>query len=95
MFTKTRADQVKAAGAAIYVVGFGVCGAEDNQLPTSTYCSHIGNADTDTIADQRLLKCIAGSSGGTNDHYFRANTAADLPGIFTQIAQRIAFRLVK
>ena len=81
----------------IYVVGFGVCGNEDNAIPGSSYCSsaNIGNSSPDTVADQRLLKCIASSSAGTNDHYFRANTATDLPGIFSTIAQTIAFRLIK
>jgi hypothetical protein len=100
--TKTRADALKTAGAEIYVVGFGVCGSEDNTLPktaagalTANYCGNIGNNNPDTVADQRLLKCIASSSNGTNDHYFRANTATDLPGIFSAIAQQIAFRLIK
>jgi Flp pilus assembly protein TadG len=100
--TLTRAAQMKAAGVEIFVVAFGVCGADDSKSPataagalTPNYCGNIGNADTDTIADQRLLKCLASSSGGTNDHYFRANAATELPGIFSTIAQNIAFRLVK
>lgn len=99
-FAKAKADALKAAGAEIYVVGFGVCGAEDNKIWDSasnpTYCtSDLGNSNPDTIADQRLLKCVASSSAGTNDHYFRASTATDLPGIFSKIAQAIAFRLIK
>ncbi|HXH24863.1 MAG TPA: hypothetical protein VNI78_06410 [Vicinamibacterales bacterium] len=42
-----------------------------------------------------MAKCIASSTPGTNDHFFRANTATELPGIFNQIAQQIAFRLIK
>ena len=95
MFAKARADALKTAGAEIYVVGFGVCGTEDNSTPTTSYCSNIGNSSPDTVSDQRLLKCIASSESGTNDHYFRANTATDLPGIFSQIAQNIAFRLIQ
>jgi hypothetical protein len=102
MKAKTRADALKALGAEIYVVGFGVCGSEDNTKPktaagalTPNYCGIIGNNNPDTVADQRLLKCIASSSNGTNDHYFRANSATDLPGIFSAIAQQIAFRLIK
>ena len=94
-FTTTRATAVKALGAEIYTVGFGVCGTEDNSLPTTAYCNLIGNTDPDTVGDQRSLKCIASSSAGTNDHYFRANAATDLPGIFQTIAQQIAFRLIK
>ncbi len=99
-FAKAKADALKTSGAEIYVVGFGVCGSEDNKIWDSasnpTYCtSDLGNSNPDTIADQRLLKCVASSSAGTNDHYFRANTAAELPGIFSKIAQSIAFRLIK
>ena len=100
--TKALADQIKSNGIEIYVVAFGVCGTEDNTIPTTAanaltpnYCGNIGNTSADTVADQRLLKCIAASSAGTNDHYFRANKATDLPAIFSQIAQQIAFRLVK
>lgn len=99
-FAKAKADTLKAAGAEIYVVGFGVCGTEDNKIWDSAsnpaYCtSDLGNNNPDTVADQRLAKCIASSSSGTNDHYFRASTATELPGIFSQIAQAIAFRLIK
>ncbi len=97
-FAKAKADELKAASTEIYVVGFGVCGSEDNTIWDSgaSYCgSDIGNSNPDTVADQRLLKCIASSSPGTNDHYFRASTATDLPGIFAEIAQQIAFRLIK
>jgi Putative Flp pilus-assembly TadE/G-like len=100
--TMALADSIKAAGIEIFVVGFGVCGSEDGVIPTSAtgaltpnYCENIGNTTGDTSADQRLLKCMAASSDGTNDHYFRANAATELPGIFTKIAQQIAFRLVK
>jgi Flp pilus assembly protein TadG len=86
----------------IYVVGFGVCGTEDNVVPktsagafTANYCQNIGNSNPDTVGDQRLLKCMASSSAGTNDHYFRASTSTELPGIFSAIAQAIAFRLIK
>ena len=95
--TKARADALKTAGVEIYVVGFGVCGTDDGTIADSTYCSstNIGNTQPDTIADQRLAKCLASSTPGSNDHYFRANTATDLPGIFSSIAQAIAFRLIK
>jgi hypothetical protein len=94
-FTKTEANSLKAANAEVYIVGFGVCGTDDGTIASAAYCSNIGNTDPDTVADQRLLKCIAGSSAGTNDHYFHAATATDLPAIFTTIAQQIAFRLIQ
>jgi hypothetical protein len=55
----------------------------------------IGNTDDDNTADNRLLKCIASSTVGTNDHYFYAASATDLPNIFTTIAAQIAHRLVE
>jgi Flp pilus assembly protein TadG len=100
--TKTLSDTIKTAGAEIFVVGFGVCGSEDGITPkaangtdTPSYCSSIGGTASDNTADQRLLKCMASSTQGTNDHYFRATTASQLPTIFQQIAQQIAFRLIK
>jgi hypothetical protein len=95
--TKAEADALKATGVEIYIVGYGVCGTDDGQKPSSSYCSsaNIGNSDPDTIADQRLLKCIASSSPGTNDHYYTTSDPTQLAGIFAQIAQAIAFRLIK
>jgi len=93
--TKNRADQLKALGVQIYVVGFGVCGSEDSQVASTSYCSTIGSSSPDTVSDQKLAKCVASSTSGTNDHFFRASTASELPGIFSEIAQQIAFRLIK
>lgn len=92
--TKTKAlvDQMKADGVEVYVVGFGVCGTSNNNLCNP---SLIGGTSSDNTADRNLLKCLASSSPGTNDHYFEAATAADLPGIFTNIARLIGFRLIK
>jgi Flp pilus assembly protein TadG len=94
--TKALAATLKSQGVEIYVVGFGICGTNNpSQLPTTSYCSGIGNSDHDNTADRRLLKCIASSSAGTNDHYFEAATASQLPDIFSSIAREIAFRLIK
>jgi hypothetical protein len=92
--TKTLAlvDQMKADGVEVYVVGFGVCGTSNNNLCNR---SLVGGTSHDNTADRNLLKCLASSSPGTNDHYFEAATAADLPGIFTNIARLIGFRLIK
>jgi Flp pilus assembly protein TadG len=98
------AKAAEAQNIEIFVVGFGVCdpsntgtlGSATNPLYTLAQCnSQIGNTDSDTIADERLMKCIASSKDGTNDHYFYASTAASLPTIFTSIAQQIAHRLVE
>jgi Flp pilus assembly protein TadG len=93
--TKNRADQLKALGVQIYVIGFGVCGTPDGQISSSAYCSVIGNNNPDTYMDQRVAKCIASNSPGTNDHYWNVTTATELPGVFQEIAQQIAFRLIK
>ena len=59
----------------------------------------IGNTDNDNDnanpANARLLKCIASSSAGTNDHYFYANDDSELNAIFTAIANQIAHRLIE
>jgi hypothetical protein len=94
--TKTLATTLKNSGVEIYVVGFGVCGTNDpNQFPTTSYCNGIGNSNYDSVADRRLLKCIASSTTGTNDHYFEVTTASQLPDVFGQIARQIGFRLIQ
>ena len=91
----------KADSVEIFVVAFGICSNNPAYIPTATECtatsgtSYIGNTDTDTKADQRLLKCISSSQTGTLDHYFYAASAGALPAIFTTIAAQIAHRLVE
>jgi hypothetical protein len=99
--TKQLADTLINSGVEIYVVGFEVCGAGANgdphpeQVKTTSFCNNVGNGDTDTIANRRLLKCIASSTAGTNDHYFEVTSSSQLPNIFTNIARLIGFRLIK
>jgi Flp pilus assembly protein TadG len=93
--TKTLADTLRGEGVEIYVIAFGVCGSFNTNTPTAAYCGGIGNGDHDNTADQRLLKCIASSTPGTNDHYYRVPTAADLPAVFEEVARAIAFRLIE
>jgi hypothetical protein len=90
--TKQLVDTMKANGVEVYIVGFGVCGT-----PNSNLCnpSLIGGTSHDDTADRNLLKCLASSTAGTNDHYFEATTASQLPGIFQNIARLIGFRLIK
>lgn len=90
--TLAMADSIKAQGVEVYVVGFGVCGT-----PNSNPCnrSMVGTNTHDNTADRNLLKCIASSTGATNDHYYEVPTAEDLPDVFQQIAGAIAFRLVE
>jgi Flp pilus assembly protein TadG len=94
--TKAMADTLKAQGIEIYIVAFGVCGTSSSTVYTSAQCSaQIGNTDHDNTADRRLLKCIASSTPGTNDHYYNVATAADLPDVFADVAAAISFRLIE
>jgi hypothetical protein len=99
--TMAMADSLRANGVEVYVVGFSVCGAGANGDPnpsqgkTATYCSGIGNTNHDNTANRRLLKCVASSTTGTNDHYFEVASAEDLPDTFANIARLIGFRLIE
>jgi hypothetical protein len=91
--TYNMAQQLKDDGAEIYIVAFGVCDWDDE---TSDPCnvSDIGTTagpNTDNDRDQNLMKCVA---SGPEYTYF-ANSADDLPTIFTAIAQQIAHRLIE
>ena len=55
----------------------------------------IGDTTMDDTANHRLLKCIASSTNGTNDHYYYASDEDELTGIFTAIANQIAHRLLE
>ena len=90
--TKTIADGIKGQNVEIYVVGFGACGSGNTNLCSTGL---IGGTSHDNTADRNLLKCIASSTSGTNDHYFEVPNASDLPTIFTTIAQQIAHRLIE
>ena len=85
------ANTLKGQNVEIYVVGLSPC-AHDNNLCDLT---KIGTALSDAARNENLLKCIASSTTGTNDHYFFTTTAASLPTIFTTIANQIAHRLVE
>jgi hypothetical protein len=83
---------MKAAGVEVYVVGLGVCGTSNTNVCNR---SLVGGTSTDNTADRNLMKCLASSTTGTNDHYFETSSASDLPGIFANIARLIGFRLIK
>jgi hypothetical protein len=98
--SKTQADTMKTAGVEIYVVAFSVCGGAGAHTGTcpansSTVIGQTGSSFPDSLTDHVLLKCVASSKSGTNDHYFETSEAADLPGIFTQIARSITYRLTE
>lgn len=89
------ADQLEALDVSVYVVAFGTCGTDDGTLESASWCGNIGDTANDNTADRRLLKCIASSTAGTNDHYFEVPTATDLPEVFERIARAIGFRLTE
>ncbi len=49
--------------------------------------------DSDST-DIQLMKSIASSKAGTNDHYFDAPSADDIPDIFKQIGKQLGWRLL-
>jgi hypothetical protein len=91
------AETLKGQGVQIFVIAFSVCGGiqSSSVLCDPSGIGSSGSLHTDFIADHRLMKCIASSTPGTNDHYFETATATELPTIFEEIAQQIAFRLIK
>ncbi|HEY4685649.1 MAG TPA: TadE/TadG family type IV pilus assembly protein [Dehalococcoidia bacterium] len=94
--TWTLAKSIESQGIEIFVVGFGVCDPDSSPVYTQAQCdSWIGNTNHDDTADERLLKCIASSDAGTNDHYYWASSASALPAIFSTIAAQIAHRLIE
>ena len=85
------ATTLEGQGVEIFVVGLSPCAHDNTQCSTST----IGTSQSDAQRNENLMKCIASSNVGTNDHYFYAATAAELPAIFTAIASQIAHRLLE
>jgi Flp pilus assembly protein TadG len=103
------ANAIKAQGVEIFVVAFSVCADSDgttvygssacasqaNPVSSAPSSGAVGDTTTETTANTRLAKCIASSTTGTNDHFWYATSASDLPNIFTTIAAQIAHRLVE
>jgi hypothetical protein len=89
------ADALEDLGVAVYVVAFGTCGSDDGTIASASWCGNVGDSTHDNTADRRLLKCIASSTSGTNDHYYEVPTASDLPAVFQDIARAIGFRLTE
>ncbi len=85
------AQSLKSQGVEIYVVGLSVCGTASSALCD---VDDIGIGH-DTVADRNLLKCVASSSPGTNDHYFETRNSSDLTSIFRAIGATIATRLIE
>jgi hypothetical protein len=87
--TWEQAKELKAEDPSveIYVIGFNVDGNENGAVYNEAQCdAQIGGSEN----SRRLLKCIASSSDGTNDHYYEVDFASDLPDIFQVVAFEIA-----
>jgi Mg-chelatase subunit ChlD len=55
------------------------------------FAIRFGSSDT---TDVNLMKQIASSKPGTNDHYFSAPSVYDIPDIFKQIGKQLGWRLL-
>jgi Flp pilus assembly protein TadG len=87
------ADHLKSQGFEIFVVGKGVCGS-----PSSALCnrSQVGaSGGSDNSRDRNLLKCIASSTNGTNDHYIETGSSAEFVDAFRKIGAMIITRLIE
>ena len=86
------ANTLKGQDAEIFVIGLMPCSTHNNN-PCNT--SIIGTALNDAGRNENLMKCMASSNAGTNDHYYYTTDAGQLDAIFTQIANQIAHRLIE
>jgi hypothetical protein len=94
--TDTLANNFASAGIEIYLVGYGVDGTPNSNPCNPALIGTGSNRGSSSDAlDRNLVKCIATSTAGANDHYYEAPTPDALPGIFKQIGQRLAQRLVE
>jgi Flp pilus assembly protein TadG len=75
--------------------GSTTCNSQANPITSPPASGRVGDTTTETTANTRLAKCIASSSPNSNDHFWYATDAAQLPAIFTTIAAQIAHRLVE
>lgn len=90
------ATAAKADNIEIWVVGLSVCGTTNSTTCTSAEAAKIGNtAYDDNSADRRLMKCVASSTPGTNDHFIETNSSSQLQAIFQAIGSTITTRLVE
>lgn len=85
------AKAMKQQGIEIYVVAVGVCGPLKPDLCKLSMIGDIPQTDR----AHNLLKCVASSAPGTNDHYFETDDATELTAIFQQIARLLALRLLE
>jgi Mg-chelatase subunit ChlD len=85
------ARAMKANNTEIFIIQMysDSCAPPDAIYSASDCNSNVGNADPPLVASPRLLQCMASSSPGTNDHYFKTNDATTLTSIMQVIAGMI------
>jgi len=71
------------------------CTSQSNPVSSVPASGRVGDTTTEVTANTRLAKCIASSHAGTNDHFWYATDATQLPAIFTTIAAQIAHRIIE
>jgi hypothetical protein len=84
------AQTLKAANVEVFVVALDPCDTLNTSLCDVTKIGqYTGNYPTN------LLKCVASSLPGGNDHYFETNDPTQLSNIFLSIARLLALRLLE
>lgn len=96
--TRDRSNDLKNLDTAsfdnkleIYVVGYGVCGSPSSALCNSSLIGQYDN--NDSPKNRNLLKCIASSKSGSNDHYFETTDSSQFLSAFEAVADAITWRL--
>jgi Flp pilus assembly protein TadG len=84
---------LEPASIEIYVVGLSVAGSSNNNFCDTSMIGNLAHADS--TSDRNLLKCIASSDSGTNNHYFETSDSSELEEIFQSIAGEVGFRLLE
>lgn len=88
--TYEKAQALKAQGVEIFVVALAPCDTQNtNPCNPAMIGSWTGNYASN------LLKCVASSLPGTNDHYFETDDPTELSQIFLNIARLLALRLLE
>lgn len=91
--TYNRAQEIKALGVEIFTVMLNPCPLGTS--PTSAGCNTGQVGSFGDFRARNLMKCIASSLPGSNDHYFETNDPTQLKSIFLSIVQLLALRLIE
>lgn len=95
LHTRQQAENLKAQGVEIFVVGFGNTSTDNGTKCIPGTVGTGSSRQNHENYDRNLAKCIASSQTNTNDHFYEAAAASQLPDIFAKIARLVGFRLIK